>query len=289
MSRSMVDALCTMLAAVPVVLLPAALAGQAEPTEGWTWKGELTSVLSSGNSEALTFGLGSVLQNRWGGNMFRFEAGLVRTESTRVTRRAVGTPSDFEIIRDETRDKTAESYFARTRYDRSLSDHFFVFGGLDWLRNTFAGIDSRFLMALGAGNTWIERETSRFKTNYAVTYTFQSDVVENPFVKSSFPGVRAGWEHWWQATASTEIESVLVSDLNLDESDDVRIDYTNSLNVAISSALALKPSLQLLWRNLPALTDVDLETPGGLPLGETVQVPLRKLDTFFRLALVVKL
>jgi putative salt-induced outer membrane protein YdiY len=269
--------------------MPGAVAAQADATDGWSWKSELTSVLSAGNSEALTFGLGAVVENRRARNVLRFEAGAVRTESTRITRRAVGTAANYEIVRDENREKTAEAYFARARYDRSLSEHFFLFGGLDWLRNTFAGIDSRFLMALGAGNTWIEGETARFKTNYAITYTFQSDVVENPFVKSSFPGLRTGWEYWRRATASTEFESVLISDLNLDESDDVRIDFTNSLNVAISSALALKPSLQLLWRNLPALTDVELETTGGTPLGESVQVPLRKLDSFFRLALVVKL
>jgi hypothetical protein len=114
-------------------------------------------------------------------------------------------------------------------------------------------------------------------------------VVENPFVKSGFPGVRAGWEYWRRATATTEFESVLIADLNLDESEDVRADLTNSLNVAISSVLALKPSLQLLWRNLPAFVDVDVETPGGTPTGEVVAIQLRKLDSFFKLALVVKL
>lgn len=262
---------------------------QDAPAQGWTFKGELTSVLSGGNGEAVTFGLGSQIENRRGPNHWRFEAGGVRTEATRITRRAIGTEAAFVVEEEEDRQKTAEAYFARARYDRQLSEHFFAFGGVDWLRNTFAGVDSRFLTAAGAGNTWIDREDTRLKTNYAVTYTFQSDVVENPFVKSSFPGLRAGWEYFRRATATTEFESTMIADMSLDERDDVRLDLTNSLNVAISSALALKPSLQILWRNLPSYTEVDLFSPGGVPLDATVLTPLEKVDYFFKLALVVKL
>lgn len=259
-----------------------------EPPEGWSFTGELTSVLTQGNAEALTFGLGSVLEYRQGRNYLKFDAGAIRTESTLTTRRAVGSPASYEIIVDENTQKTAESYFARSRYERSVSDRFFLFGGADWLRNTFAGIDSRTLLAAGAGNTWVDTDRSRFKTSYAVTYTFQSDVIENPAVKDRFAGLRAGWEYWRQLTGNTEFESVLVGDLNLDETDDVRADFTNALTVAMSNALALKPSLQLLWRNLPSLTEVELFSPANVPVG-TVTTPLEKTDLVFRMALVVKL
>jgi hypothetical protein len=262
---------------------------QDAPPEGWTFTGELTTVLSRGNAEALTFGLGTAVQNRWGANLLKVDAGAIRTESTLTTRRAVGTPGSYEIVTDENSEKTAESYFARARYERTVSEHIFLFGGLDWLRNTFAGIDSRSLLAAGAGNTWHDREDSRFKTSYAVTWTFQSDVVENPFLETSFPGVRAGWEFWRRVSPTTEFESLLVSDLNLDETDDVRVDFTNSMSVAVSSALALKPSLQLVWRNLPALSEVELFSAAGAPLDTTVTTPLEKTDLLFRLALVVKL
>ena len=59
--------------------------------------------------------------------------------------------------------------------------------------------------------------------------------------------------------------------------------------MAISSALALKPSLQVLWRNRPSLTEVPLFTTGGTPLDQTVLTPLESTDVLFRLALVVKL
>ena len=277
------------LTATLVATTVATAGAQDTPPQGWTFKGELTSVLSGGNGETLTFGLGSLVENRRGPNLWRLEAGGIRTEATRITRRAVGTEDAFVVQDEEDKQKTAEAYFARARYDRQLSERFFAFGGLDWLRNTFAGVDSRFLTAVGGGNTWVDTDVTRFKTNYAVTYTFQSDVVENPFVKSSFPGLRTGWEFFRQATATTEFESTLVADLSLEETDDLRLDLTNSLNVAVSSALALKPSLQVLWKNLPSYTEVDLFTPGGTPVGTKVLTPLKKLDYFFKLALVVKL
>jgi hypothetical protein len=62
-----------------------------------------------------------------------------------------------------------------------------------------------------------------------------------------------------------------------------------AVSVAISSSLALKPSLQILWRNRPSLTEVPLFTTGGEPLGQNVTTPLEKTDMLFRLTLVVKL
>lgn len=67
------------------------------------------------------------------------------------------------------------------------------------------------------------------------------------------------------------------------------MDFTNSVTVAISNVLALKPSLQLLWRNMPSLTEVELFSSGGTPLGESVLTPLENTDCLFRMALVVTL
>ncbi|MEE8135093.1 MAG: hypothetical protein V3T56_08540, partial [Gemmatimonadales bacterium] len=79
----------------------------------------------------------------------------------------------------------------------------------------------------------------------------------------------------------------LIGDLNLKDMDDVRVDLTIGLPISISSILAFKPSWQLLWRNQPSLTEVPLENPAGTPTGDTVLVPLEKLDSFLRLALVL--
>jgi len=283
--------LVTALAALAVIL-PGSLAAQEderadEARERWIFDGEVTSVLSGGNSESLALGAGATARRRWDRDALRFEVAWVRVETGRITRRAVGTPADFTVDRDTNREKTAEAIKLRSRYDRRLSEHLFLYAGADWLRNTFAGIDSRTLLALGGGKTWVESDVSRFVTDFAVTYTFQEDVVENPFLDSDFAGLRVGWEYERSISASTDFESNLTADLNLQDTDDQRAEFINSITVDINDAIALKPSLELQWRNLPALTEVPLFTPGGVPTDTTVEAPLEELDYFFRLALVL--
>ena len=260
--------------------------GPAEPK--WTFQGELTSVLSHGNSEAVTLGLGSVIRREAEKNALRLEAGAIRVETGKITRKAVGTADAFTVTRDVDRSKTAESLFARARYDRTLSERVFAFGGVDWLRNTFAGIDSRFLVAAGGGSKLADGDRTRFSTSYAVTYTFQQDVVKNPFVGTDFVGVRLGWELWRKVSASAVFESDFTGDQNLRDTGDRRFDLTNALTVDVSDKIALKPSLQLLWRDQPSLADVALYAADGTPTGTKVRAPLEELDTFFRLALVLR-
>jgi putative salt-induced outer membrane protein YdiY len=247
-------------------------------------------VATSGNSESNTFGLSATLLRVWARSEAKFEGGGLRTESTLKTRTAIGTgQNDFALIEEKKTEKTAENYYLRGRYDYDVSPRFFVFGGVDWLRNVFAGIDSRFLWAGGAGNTWANTEKVKFKTDYSATYTFETEVVENPFVKTNFPGARVAYDLLWRISGSTDFTSVVKLDWNLDNTDDVRTDMTNSLPIQISSKLAMKPSHQLLWRNAPALTSVDLFPSAGAPPSGTVLVPLEEVDSFWKLALVVKL
>jgi putative salt-induced outer membrane protein YdiY len=264
-------------------------AAQTGDSTGWFYTAKFTAVWAGGNSESSTFGLGSTLLRNGARSEIKFDGGAVRTESAKRTRRAIGTETSYQVEENTNREKTAEAYLLRARYDNKLSDIFVLFVGADWLRNTFAGIDSRLLLALGAGNVWVDRDDFRFKTDYGLTYTFQQDVVENPFLKTNFPGVRFAWDLTRRLTSTTLFTSVLTTDLNIDNTDDVRLDFTNGVSLAISSALALQPSLQLLWRNDPALTEIELFSPTGTATGRHVLAPLQKLDSFFTLALVVRL
>jgi putative salt-induced outer membrane protein YdiY len=231
----------------------------------------------------------TTLGHLWENAELKFEGGAVRTESSIKTRTATGTAQSFTVADQKRTEKTAEAYYLRGRYDRDVTSSMFIFGGADWLRNTFAGIDSRTLFAAGAGNTWIETETTRFKTDVGVTYTFQDDVFDNPLNKMNFPGVRLGYDLRATLSESADFESSLVGDWNLDNTDDVRMNIVNALSVSINSMLALKPSLKLLWQNDPSSTAVALFDAGGTDTGQTVLVPLGNLDSIFTLSLVIKL
>lgn len=268
---------------------PGARAQDTEKKYGWFFTSELTSVVTAGNSESNTFGLLATLRRALESSELKVSGGAIRTESALKTRTATGTLADFQVFENEIREKTAESYYLRGRYSRDLTKLFGLFVGADWLRNPFAGTDSRLLLAAGAGNTWADSDRTRFKTGYSGTYTFEQDVVDNPFVSTNFAGVRVGYDYWRKLTASTELTSDFTLDWNLDNTDDVRVIFNVALPIAVSSKLAFKPSLNALWRNAPALTAVPLFDSGGVPTGETVLVPLEELDLMFTAALVVNL
>lgn len=279
------------LSAAATLLLSYASTARGQDDErelGWAFQAEFSGVWTGGNQETFSLGLAATAKRLWPKSKIQLEGGGVNTESSLTTRTAVGTgQDDFVLVKETNREKTAEAYYARGVYEYDVSDRFFFQGGADWLRNTFAGIDSRFLLAAGAGNTWSDAERLSFRTGYAFTYTFQEDVVENPILKSNFPGLRLTYDLLWKLTASTDFESSLIADWNLDNTDDINLEWKNALPIAISSKLAFKPSLRLLWRNDPSLTDVPLFDAGGVDTGTTVVTALDKLDTFFTLALVL--
>src|SRR5690606_20979780 len=107
-------------------------AGAQEPT-GFTWTNatELSFVSTSGNASSSTLGVKGTLEAAGGANKLLFEGGAVRASSNITTRRAVGTAEDFTILEAVRSETTAESYFARSRYDRDLGGGF-AFGGVGW-------------------------------------------------------------------------------------------------------------------------------------------------------------
>ncbi len=277
-------------AALLMFLATPALAQDDDERElGWDFEAELGSLWTGGNQETFTLAFGGKLEYTWPVSRFLFKSGGFTTESSLTTTTAIGTgQTDFLLVEETVTEKTAATFYSRARYDYDITEKFFMVGGVDWLRNTFAGIDSRFLLAAGAGNRWADSDRVRFETDYALTYTFEEEVVANPLNESNFPGVRLAYDFKWNLTQSTNFESTLISDFNLDNTDDIRLDWHNALPINISSVLAFKPSLRLLWRNDPALQEVPLfDAPGGNPVG-SVFAPLQKLDSYFNLALLFK-
>ena len=279
------SALATLLA----VGAPNAAQAQDAP-EGFTWENatELSFVSTGGNASSSTLGLKGLLAGTGGPNAVKFEVGGVRAETGRTTRTAVGTMTSFNVNESTVSETTAESYFARGRYDRSMGAAF-LFTGAGWDRNTFAGVQNRFAFVGGVGRAWVESETSRFKTDVGGTLTIQKDVEPAPGADESFAGVRFTVDAMRKLSETTEFSSVLVVDENVEDTEDLRADWLNSLSVSISESLALKTSLQLLFDNQPALLGVPLESLPGVPTGDTVLTPGNEIDSVFTVTLVIKL
>lgn len=278
--------------AMTSALLTAALVSPAAAQEPLTWENstEFSFVTTSGNASSTTLGLKSGLTGTGDVSVFKFQIGGIRASSDFRERSAVGTESSFTVTEATRTEKSAENYFARSRFDRNLGDNdFFVFGGAGWERNTFAGYNHRVSLVAGVGDTWVNDDRTLFKTDIGATYTIQKDVDPTPGASDGFGGLRATLELTRDLSETTAFESSLVVDENLQNTDDLRFDWVSSVSVALTEGLAFKTSWQLLFDNDPALVGIPLFDNGGAPADVNVLVPTQEFDSFLTVSLVIKL
>ena len=278
---------CGRAAAAIAVAAGLALAAPVSAQDGgiaWENATELSFVSTGGNSSSSTLGLGTALTGTSGPNLFKIEGGAVRGETS--TRTYTGTPASFSQSDDS--QLTAESYFLRGRYDRDLGQAY-LFGGAGWERNTFSGIQNRYATVAGVGRTWVDSESGRFKTDLGATYTIQKDVAPVPGADEGFGGLRFSVDAMRQLSESAEFTSLLVVDENLEDTEDLRGNWINSLTLSLSEALAFKTSLQLLYDRQPALLSVPLVDGTGVPTGLTGSTLADEVDNILTFTLVITL
>jgi len=257
---------------------------------GFVWDNstEFAFVSASGNASSTTLGLKSALNGGNDKQAFKLELGGIRASSNFTKRTAVGTSTDF-VVNEETRtEQSAANYFARSRYDHDVGAAF-AFGGAGWERNTFSGVNHRFSFVLGMGKTFVDGDTGLFKADLGGTYTIQKDVEPDTSKSDGFGGARATIEGRRVFTSTTDLATTLLIDENLQDTEDLRLDWVISIAVALTEGLAFKTSYQMLYDHDPALIGVPLLDGASLPTGTQVLVPSQKIDSFLTLSLVIKL
>lgn len=269
------------------VLATPPLSAQEAPELGWSGNADLSLVAASGNAEALTLGFKGALRSVQTAYSLGFEAGALSAEATTTLRTAVLLPGGaVALIEEEETRKTAEAFFLRGRYDRKLGGPWSWFAGAGWERNEFAGFSNRTSGMGGIARTWFETDAAKLRTDAALTYTREELVAEVPGRDDAFLGLRLAWDYLRALTSTTTFTSLLALDENLDDTDDLRVDTTNAIAVAMSERLALKASLQLLFDKQPAFVEVPIA--GAAPPGPTtLLVELEDLDSILTVAVVV--
>lgn len=275
--------LCTTVSAILLLTSVPALAQEEveEEQRRWSNETELSLVITRGNSETGTIGFRNRFRYNWPTRELSFEIGAVRATS-RDDRFAVGSLDDF-VIEEPPTDVDSERIYSKLRYLQNFSDQFFWYGSWDTARDPPASIEHTFVYSGGLGNNWVDRETLEFRTTYGVTYTDEELELEGP---NDFAGLRLLYDLESQVTGSTKLDSELTFDLNLEDTSDTRIDSYNAVTVSITKVLAIKAGLRLLFRNVPALEEIEVFDPVGNILGVGL-VPKEKWDTNFSTSLVI--
>jgi hypothetical protein len=208
----------------------------------------------------------------------------VRARSTATTWSVNQTTG--AIDKESTTTVAAENYYLNGRYDRNITEKLFWYAGAGWERNLPAGIESKYWEAGGLGNIWSDTETVKFRTDYSVTYSQEKDVVEPPDFNGNFLGARFSWVYLHKFGANTTYGNDFTVDENLDKTTDYRGDMTNWVAVTMSQRLALKVSLQWLYRHEPSFTEAP--DPGNVSAANPDLVQLDSLDSIFMASLVMK-
>ena len=253
----------------------------------WSNSTELGYVQVSGNSDSNTGTFKNTLTWKSGKSSTLFKVEALRTESADSDKFAVGTSQDdFTLVEDEDKNVTAENVHVEFAYNRILSERLFWEAGSSWSRNRFKGIDDRFIVGGGIGNQWFNTDKAVFRSDYALTATFEEDVVDDPETDDFFPGLRLSTHFTWNFKKGIYYKNETAFFGNFKDGSDWRLNMTNSFSVTVTHRTKLKVSLQWLYDNDPNLEEVDLFDPGTGALIGDVLVPLDELDTLFTTSLV---
>ncbi len=260
---------------------------------GWSNVADLGLVVTGGNSHTSTCTFDDQLTRNWENATLEFRFSGLRTRTTDDRLAAVSGSGEFAVVEDETADIDTDRYRVRGSYRRDVNKKFYWITGAGWMRDLNAGIENMTTVYGGLGNPWWDREDSHFLTDYSITYTNREEEIEDPLLDGRFPALRFSLDYMNQFGSNSQYDNDFTFLTNLKNLEDYQFDWTNSLTSNLTSILALRVSLQLLYRNFPALEELDLfpvppsEGP-SLPIG-TVPVRRKKLDTLFKVTLVVTL
>ncbi len=253
----------------------------------WKKTLELSYVVTGGNSLSSSFSFGANLTRSSGEkDTYTLKTFLLRSHSTTITRRAVGSEESFVVEEERTRRLSAENYVLSGHYDHRVSGRLTTNLGFVWDRNKFSGVLGRALWTAGAGLVVADTDRTKMRTQAGLSFTIRK-YSQQPL--TSFLGSRysLSWEQKLFDNAS--FATGFIFDDNLARISDWRYEWNFNVAAPLSRKLSLKTGVRLLRNNRPPDLEVPLFDPQGQETGLRVFIPRGKVDTFFTTSLVLNL
>jgi putative salt-induced outer membrane protein YdiY len=231
-----------------------------------TLNASLGGQLNTGNTEAWQLNTGSAFV------LIRDRHGLALNMDFSYGRANVADDMADELV------DTIRNLRTKARYDFFITpmDALFLAGGYRW--DTFSGLDARVQGQIGYMRNLFKQEKHRFWTElgYDLTYdNYDPDpLFSDPadMMSAVLPGdevvhsARAfiGYDNQINATLTflTGVEGLA----NVEETDDVRVNWDNALRSSISGSFQLEMKFSLQFDNVPVPDKKDLDTATTLTL-----------------------
>jgi len=262
------------------VAIPAAWAeDDAAPDKGWTNKAEFGFVSTTGNSQTNNFAFANKFVRTWTTSELEVNASALRTENTT---RILSNP-DGTVAVDEVTETTAEAYALGGKYTHKIRDGLGWYANARWSRNRFSGIDSRIIGGGGLSYTFFADDVHKLVGEVGADFTDEQRVDDT---SDSYAGVRAFAGYLRKFGKNSEFSSELELLDSVDDTDDWRANWSNSVTASLTDRLALKVSYTMLYDNQPVVVLVAPD-PGAPPGTPSAEFEFDELDTVLSASLVV--
>lgn len=215
----------------------AAPAQEAAVVKNYEGTGEVSSIVTNGNTKNQTTGLAVDLTYKPDPWLVNFKSKYLTTISQEV--------------------QTQESFEVAGRGGRKLSDLFDIFVEHTYLKNRFAGLENRNISSAGAGYFVLKSDKHTLKTELLLGYTNEerTDLTHPQFMSGG-----GSILYKWKIAPTSDFSHETKYQPNFQTADDWRLVSETAVSAAISSMLSSKISWKYEHVNLP---------PAGKVKGDT--------------------
>lgn len=232
-----------------LLVLAGSCFSQDENKRKWSDEAEFSFVDTAGNTDVLTLAFK---------NLFTYTFSEKINASWKIG--ALYGTSDGET--------NAESYFTDLRLNYNVSERFYVSIGGGWLKDEFAGFNSRYYLGPTAGYKILIGPRHFLNAEGGVDYVRENYVTDT---QDSFAGGRAGGHYELAITETSKFTQQVTFMIDFENSDKYYVHSVTAIISALNNYLSLKGSYEVKFNNRP------------------IPDTLEKTDTVLALALVVNI
>ncbi len=209
----------------------------------WDSNAELSLLLTSGNTDVRTLGLGV-------GTIYKPLPWVISAKGAIVNSSSGGTT-------------VADAYTADARGERKLTDDLGIYLNANFLKNVFAGFNERYSGEAGLTYALLNSGAHTLSTEagFGLINENRTDLTKQTFVSA-----RIGAEYKWKFSETADFTNTLSLLDNLKTTSDWRIVNTSSVTAVLTSILSLKASLKIEHLNLPVTGKKKTDTTTSIAL-----------------------
>lgn len=208
----------------------------AAPPE-WEGSAEASLLLTSGNTELTTGGLGLA-------TTYRPDPWTVGAKLNYLTSKDAGTLK-------------AESFNTEARGERKIVEALSVFVNASYLKNRFTGFEDRIGSEAGLSYLLLQQDTHTLTTEVSAGILKENRVGA---ASDSFATGKLGVEYKWKFSPTAEFATAFSYLDNLKTMKDWRFSNTSSVTAILTSLFSLKVSFKVDYLNVPVIGKKSTDT-----------------------------